>query len=119
MLAGAAIAAIGMWLLGVFWLIRRHPNPADPNDEWLAATFGLSAVHRLAIRAAVMEGKVVDPDELRPAAVAYARRLRERGGLVLWLSLGRIRRAETRNLYAAPGPSPQRQAAARLPWWWP
>src|SRR5258708_33173965 len=84
MLAWAAIAAIGVGVLGLFWWTRMHPNPADPNDEWLAATSGLSAAPRVGIRSAVLQGKVVDPGELRPAAVPDARRVRGRGGGPRW-----------------------------------
>lgn len=59
---------------------RQAPPPlAEPRDaqRWLAERYGLGFAQRMEVAEAVNEGKVVDPDELRPAAVAFARHLIE------------------------------------------
>jgi hypothetical protein len=117
----AVIVAVPVLML--LW-VRAHPDafrakiPRDADGDWLAATFGLTAGQCHEVRATVMEGEIVDPDELRPAAVAYARRLQERRPWDRWLGW-KSRRAELGNLNAAPGPSPRRQAIERIPWFLP
>jgi len=81
MWAWIAVIALCVAPLLLAWWIRRNPTAlrgrtrADPDDAWLAETYGLSAAQRQNLRAAVRAGEVVDPDVLRPAAAAYARRL--------------------------------------------
>lgn len=97
-------------MAAVWWVIR-HPavrdegpprippkyNPMpeqslDADDVWLLDTYGLNFTQRSLVRFAVGMGQVVDPDDLRPIAVAYVLRLQKdprygpRQSLAVWLA---------------------------------
>lgn len=125
-IAVIALLIIVPWL--AIWWVGQHPavrGPGPPrkappppkmydeDDVWLAETYGLGFTQRLSVRIAVGSGQVVDPDNLRPIAVALARRkidrwLAERSPneRILDPAVQGAVRAERLNMEAPPGPGP-------------